>query len=99
MNAASRKSALVLRLAIASAASVWALEAPGCSGTVINSNNTRSNDGGPDDPSLSNGGAGNAPSGRGAGGGSAGSVSVGGGTSPGGPLCGNGLVDPGEQCD
>jgi len=99
MNAVSRKSALVLRLVVASGASVWALEAPGCSGTVINSNNTRANDGGTDGPSLANGGSGNAPSRRGAGGGSVGGANVAGGTSPGGPLCGNGLVDRGEQCD
>jgi hypothetical protein len=96
MNAVSTRSALALRLAIASVASVWVLEAPGCSGTVINSNASRNNDGGADESSSSNGGSGNSPGGRG--GGSAGIV-VGGGTSPGGALCGNGRIDPGEACD
>jgi hypothetical protein len=94
MIAVSRKSALALRLALASVASVWALEAPGCSGTVTNSNHSRTNDGGLDGPSSSNGGSGTSPGMRGPGGGS-----VGGGTSPGGPLCGNGRLDPGEECD
>src|SRR5689334_20026328 len=94
MNAVSRKPALCLRLIVASAASVWVLEAPGCSGTVVTSHASRADDGGLGAPSISLGGSGNAPGRRGTGGGS-----MGGGTSPGGPLCGNGVVDPGEVCD
>lgn len=98
MNAVSTKSAAWFRLVAASAAAVWALEAPGCSGTVVSSHASRANDGGGVEGPSGLGGSGNPPIGRAAGGGSSVGGKVGGGT-PGGPLCGNGVVDATESCD
>jgi hypothetical protein len=94
MIAVSRKSGVWLRLLAASAASVWVLEAPGCSGTVVSSHGSRGMDAGADGPFGSFGGSGNAPGGRATGG-----KTTGGGTPPQGALCGNGVIDPGESCD
>lgn len=107
MNAVgSTTSVLALRLGAASAVALFALQFPGCSGTVTTVRAHGEPDGGVQvdvDGSPIPGSSTGGYAGKKGGGGSGNfaGIVMGGGRAGGfgGPVCGNGIIEPGEACD